>query len=294
MGRVPSSRQRSSRRSRGQRACTARRSPSSPWSTRCRHVRDGLVADTVERTDLVAAQTPQGVRHELLDAAYEAFPPAGPETWTDEAALLEACRIPVHAIPGELANLKVTVPDDLRRVESALAARGRLGTADAGMPVPRVGFGDDGHPFGPGSPLALGGIAIDAAPRLHGHSDGDVVLHAVSDAVLGAAGLGDLGRIFPAGPSTPAGIASGELLRECVRRARAEGLAPLSVDVTIIAARPRLATRLPAMRDAIAALLGLPVDRVNVKASTGNLAGWEGAGRGISARAVAVLGQVRA
>ena len=268
--------------------------PVQPVVDTLKHVKDGVVAGTIERTDLVAAQTPQGVRHDVLDAAYVAFPPAGPETWTDEAALLEACRIPVHAIPGKSANLKVTVPDDLRRVESALAARGRPGTAGPDMPGSRVGFGDDGHPFGPGSPLAIGGIAIDAAPRLHGHSDGDVVLHAVSDAVLGAAGLGDLGRIFPAGPSTPAGIASSGLLLECVRRARAEGLAPQSVDVTIIAARPRLAARLPDMRDAIAALLGLPVDRVNVKASTGNLAGWEGAGRGISARAVVVLGQVRA
>lgn len=255
-----------------------------------KRVEDDMIAGTVERTGLVAAQTPQGVRRDVLAAAYAAFPPDGPEAWTDEAALLEACRIPVHAIPGESSNLKVTLPDDLRQVESALARAGRIPAAFAVAPTVRVGIGDDGHPFGPGSPLALGGIAINAAPRLHGHSDGDVALHAVCDALLGAAGLGDLGRIFPPGPSTPAGIASGELVAECLRRVRAAGLVPLSVDVTIIGARPRLAARLPEMRDAIAGLLAIAADRVNVKASTGNLAGWEGAGRGISARAVAVLG----
>ena len=253
----------------------------------------GRVTGTVERIGVVAAQTPQGVRRDLLAAAYAAFPPDGPDTWTDEAALLEACRIPVHAIPGEPANLKVTLPDDLRRVEMALVDSGRITAGSPAVGAVRVGIGDDGHAFGPGAPLALGGLAIEGAPRLHGHSDGDVVLHAVCDALLGAAGLGDLGRIFPPGPRTPAGIASPALLTECLRRVRAKGLFPLSVDVTIVAARPRLAARLPDMRDAIAALLAVPADRVNVKASTGNLAGWEGAGRGISARAIAVLGEVR-
>jgi 2-C-methyl-D-erythritol 4-phosphate cytidylyltransferase/2-C-methyl-D-erythritol 2,4-cyclodiphosphate synthase len=258
-----------------------------------KRVEDGRVAGAVERSGLVAAQTPQGVRRDVLAAAYTAFPPGGPETWTDEAALLEACRIRVYAIPGESANLKVTLPADLRWVESALADAGRIAAASPVAPTVRVGIGDDGHPFGPGSPLALGGIVIDAAPRLHGHSDGDVALHAVCDALLGAAGLGDLGRIFPPGPATPVGIASRDLVAECLRQVRAAGFAPLSVDVTIIGARPRLAARLSEMRDAIAGLLALSADRVNVKASTGNLAGWEGAGRGISARAVAVVGEAR-
>ena len=257
-----------------------------------KRVEGGRIAGTVDRSGLVAAQTPQGVRRDVLAAAYAAFPPDGPETWSDEAALLEACRIRVHAIPGESANLKVTLPADLRQVESALAHAGRIAASPV-APAVRVGIGDDGHPFGPGSPLALGGIVIDAAPRLHGHSDGDVALHAVCDALLGAAGLGDLGRVFPPGPSTPAGIASRELVAECLRQVRAAGLVPLSVDVTIIGARPRLAAWLPEMRDAIAGLLALSADRVNIKASTGNLAGWEGAGRGISARAVAVVGERR-
>ena len=266
--------------------------PVVPLVDTLKRVDDGRVTGTVERSGLVAAQTPQGVRRDVLADAYAAFPPEGPRTWTDEASLLEACRIAVHAIPGDAANLKVTLPDDLERVASALARAGRAVGPAAAWPAIRVGIGDDEHPFGPGSPLALGGITIDAAPRLHGHSDGDVALHAVCDALLGAAGLGDLGRIFPPGPATPAGIAGAALVAECLRRVHAAGYSPLSVDVTIIGARPRLAARLPEMRDAIAGLLALPMDRVNVKASTGNLAGEEGAGRGISARAVAVVGEV--
>ncbi len=244
-----------------------------------KRVGDGLVQETVDRTALAAAQTPQGARRSLLMRAWAAHPPEAAREFTDEAALLEACRIPVHAIPGEPANVKVTLPDDLRRVERALAV----------APV-RIGFGHDSHPFGPGSPLRLGGVEIAGAPRLWGHSDGDVALHAVADALLGAAGLGDLGRLFPADRRTPRGIASTELLREVRQRLAGAGYAPQSVDLTVIAARPRLGTRLDAMRAAIAGLLEIAEDRVNVKASTGNLAGDEGAGRSISARAVAVVG----
>lgn len=251
-----------------------------------KRVVDGQVAATVDRTLLAAAQTPQGVRRDVLARAWAEQPPAGAATWTDEAALLEACRIPVHAVPGESTNLKVTLPDDLARVEAALVARGDL----APIPTaPRVGFGDDGHPFGPGAPLALGGLVFEGAPRLHGHSDGDVALHAVCDALLGAAGLGDLGRLFPASSATPAGITSTEMLAACLERVVAAGYTPVAIDLTVVAARPRLAGRLEAMAGTIAGLVGIPPDRVNVKASTGNLAGFEGAGRGISARAVAVV-----
>ncbi|MEO8230574.1 MAG: 2-C-methyl-D-erythritol 2,4-cyclodiphosphate synthase [Chloroflexota bacterium] len=257
--------------------------PVVPIVATVKRIDDGWVSATVERAGLGTAQTPQGARRSLLEAALRRFPASGDRTFTDEAALLEACRIPVHAIPGEPMNLKVTTPDDLGRVELALLGR----------VSPRVGYGDDAHSFGPGEPLALGGITIEGAPRLHGHSDGDVVIHAVADALLGAAGLGDLGRVFPAGPDTPKGIASAELLAEVVRRLAAIGLRPGQLDLTIVAARPRLGDRLDAMRGAIAGLVGLPFDRVNVKASTGNLAGAEGAGRGIAARAVAVVERIR-
>jgi 2-C-methyl-D-erythritol 4-phosphate cytidylyltransferase/2-C-methyl-D-erythritol 2,4-cyclodiphosphate synthase len=220
----------------------------------------------------------------LLAAAYERYPPDGPLTWTDEAALLEASGIGVRVVPGDPANLKVTVPADLER------AAVMLGGSAA---VRRSGIGHDAHPFGPGSPLRLGGIEIAGAPALHGHSDGDVALHAVADALLGAGGMGDLGRMFPAGPATPRGIDSRELLAAVSHRLLEAGWRPAGVDLTIVGARPRLAPHLDAMRGAIAALLGLGEDVVNVKASSGNLDGADGAGRSISALALATIEAAR-
>jgi 2-C-methyl-D-erythritol 4-phosphate cytidylyltransferase/2-C-methyl-D-erythritol 2,4-cyclodiphosphate synthase len=246
-----------------------------------KRVEGDVVRETVDRVGLAAAQTPQGVRRTLLRSAFARYPAAGPETWTDEAALLEACTIPVHAIPGDPANLKVTLPADLDRVDAAL--RSTAGT------MVRVGIGQDLHPFGAGSPLILGGVTIAGAPRLDGHSDGDVVLHAIADAILGAAGLGDLGRLFPAGPETPRGVASSELLSSVVRKAADAGFLVESLDVTVVAARPRLGSSLVAMTARIAGLVGVADTAVNVKASTGNLAGFEGAGRGISALALVTL-----
>jgi 2-C-methyl-D-erythritol 4-phosphate cytidylyltransferase/2-C-methyl-D-erythritol 2,4-cyclodiphosphate synthase len=247
-----------------------------------KRVADGRIRETVDRASLAAAQTPQGARRRLLLDAWETFPPEGPEAFTDEAALLEACRIPVHAISGEPANLKVTLPDDLQRVERALTPAAL-----------RTGFGSDRHPFGPGTGLRLGGIEIAGAPRLAGHSDGDVALHAVADALLGAAALGDLGRLFPADARTPRGARSDGLLRDVVARLAERGLAPATVDLVIEGARPRLGGRLDEMRDAIAALLAVPASSVNVKASTGNLAGDDGAGRSMSAHAVATVRPAR-
>ena len=252
------------------------------------------VGATVDRTDVVAAQTPQGVRRSLLERAYATYPAAGPETWTDEASLLEACRIAVHAISGEASNLKVTVPHDLDRARALLdggLVPGRPApAARAGLPTGgRIGLGTDSHPFGPGAPLVLGGLPIEGAPKLAGHSDGDVALHAVADALLGAAGLGDLGRLFPADSRTPTGIDSRLMLSTVAEKVRAAGWVPANVDLTIVAARPKLAKLLPAMGEAIAAALGVEVSTVNVKASTGNLGGPEGAGRSISASAIAWL-----
>jgi 2-C-methyl-D-erythritol 4-phosphate cytidylyltransferase/2-C-methyl-D-erythritol 2,4-cyclodiphosphate synthase len=253
--------------------------PIIPVMETLKRISGGLVHGTVDRDGLAAAQTPQGVRAGILRAAYGRFPPDGRETWTDEASLLEACTIAVHVVPGDPDNLKVTLPADLARVTAMLAGTG----------VARTGIGHDSHPFGPGTGLALGGIEIKAAPRLYGHSDGDVALHAICDALLGAAGLGDLGRIFPAGPETPAGIASRTLIGEVRRLVEADGWRVSSVDVTIVAARPKLGAHLDEMRAVIADLLGLAPRAVNVKASTGNLDGPDGAGRSISALAVASL-----
>jgi 2-C-methyl-D-erythritol 4-phosphate cytidylyltransferase/2-C-methyl-D-erythritol 2,4-cyclodiphosphate synthase len=261
--------------------------PVLPLAETLKRIDGDRIAGTVERDGLATAQTPQGIRRSVFRAALDRYPADGPETWTDEAALLEACRIAVHAISGDASNIKVTLPGDLARVDALImAGRGGPGLTS---PAVRVGIGHDSHPFGPGSPLVLCGLALEGAPRLSGHSDGDVVLHAIADAILGAAGLGDLGRVFPAGPETPAGIASSELIDEVVRRAAAAGFAIASVDVTIVAARPRLVDRLDDMGRRAAELLAVEPSAVNVKASTGNLAGMEGAGRGISAQAVVTL-----
>jgi 2-C-methyl-D-erythritol 4-phosphate cytidylyltransferase/2-C-methyl-D-erythritol 2,4-cyclodiphosphate synthase len=267
-------------------AATARHGaaiPIVPVAETLKRIDGDVVGETVERTGLGLAQTPQGVRRDVLRAAYGQYPPDGLETWTDEASLLEAAGVAVRVVAGDPVNLKVTVPEDLARAEAVLTGRAPS----------RVGIGQDSHPFGPGGPLMLGGIEIPGAPRLHGHSDGDVVLHAVADALLGAGALGDLGRLFPADARTPRGIASTELVRAvCLRLAEA-GWRPASIDVTVIAARPRLADRLDAMAGAIAGVLGLDRSSVNVKASTGNLDGADGAGRSVSAVAIAMVSRLR-
>jgi 2-C-methyl-D-erythritol 4-phosphate cytidylyltransferase / 2-C-methyl-D-erythritol 2,4-cyclodiphosphate synthase len=254
--------------------------PAVPVSDTLKRVVDSRIETTVDRGSLAAAQTPQGVRRRILREAL-AGQTATDGTWTDEAALLEAVGVAVHVVPGDPANLKVTVPADLDRAARLLGAR----------PVAerRSGIGQDVHPFGPGGPLRLGGIEIAGAPALHGHSDGDVALHAVADALLGAAGLGDLGRLFPARPSTPRGIDSRELLAGVLRRLSEAGWRPASIDLTITGARPRLGPRLDDMGSAIATIAGLEPGAVNVKASTGNLQGAEGAGRSIAALALATI-----
>jgi 2-C-methyl-D-erythritol 4-phosphate cytidylyltransferase/2-C-methyl-D-erythritol 2,4-cyclodiphosphate synthase len=254
--------------------------PVLPIAETVKRVEGDLVTATVDRSTLATAQTPQGFRRSLVRRAYEAFAPDGPHEWTDEAGLLEACAIPVHSVAGDPRNLKVTVAADLAAAEAIL---------DPGAARRRVGLGRDSHPFGPGEPLALGGVAIPGAPRLHGHSDGDVALHALADALLGAAALGDLGRIFPPGPETPSGISSLELVRGVVARLVEAGWRPVSADVTIVGARPRLGPHLDAMQSAMAEAIGVDRASVGVKASTGNLSGDEGAGRILTAHAVAVI-----
>lgn len=239
------------------------------------------VAGTLPRDGLATAQTPQGVRRALLLAAYRHHDPYGPRTFTDEASLLEAVGVPVTAVPGEPTNIKVTRPEDVAMAEGFIAAR---------LGPPRVGLGTDSHPFGPEDGLRLGGLVIREAPRLHGHSDGDVVLHAVADALLGAAGLGDLGRLFPAGDPITRGIASAALLERTLEEVAAAGYRPISLDLTITGARPRLGgARLDEIRDRVAELLGLEPGSVGVKASTGNWSGPEGAGRAVSASVVVTI-----
>ncbi len=230
------------------------------------------IVGRADRSGLARAQTPQGARRELLLAAIEAHS-GEPDEIADEAELLQRHGVEVATVPGEAANLKLTLPEDV-----ALAAR------LAGERAGRVAVGSDSHPFGPGDGLRLGGLLIEGAPRLHGHSDGDVVLHALCDGLLAAAGLGDLGRLFPSGERASRGIDSALLVADVLSRLAGRGLRPATLDVTIVGARPRLGgSRLDAMAARLAALLDVDREAVSVKASSGNLAGDEGAGRVISA-----------
>lgn len=255
--------------------------PVLPVSETLKRIAGGTVAGTLDRTGIATAQTPQGVRWEVLRNALARVRPGDARELTDEAALLEAAGIEVTAVPGEASNLKITRPEDLALAEARLAAPGAI----------RTGFGSDGHPFGPGDGLRLGGVVIPGAPRLHGHSDGDVALHAIAGALLGAVALGDLGGLYPADARTPRGIASADLLASVCGTLEAEGWRPLAIDVSIHAARPWLAQHLPDMRAAIAGMLGLGLGAVSVKASTGNLSGDVGAGRVIEAEAIATVGR---
>jgi len=236
---------------------------------------DGLAS--VERDGLVRTQTPQGARRDLL---LEAFSTAADAAFTDEAALLESNGVAVASVPGEVANMKVTEPADLELLRELV--RGR---ADE-----RLGFGQDSHPFGPDLGLRLGGIEIADVPRLHGHSDGDVVLHALATAVLSGCGLGDLGRAFPTGDPHTRGIDSSLLVAAAVERAAQAGWRVARAQVSLVGARPRIGgARLDLMRDRLAQLLGTDSAAVAVTASTGNLTGAEGAGRVIAASALVAV-----
>ncbi len=160
--------------------------PAIPVVDSLKRARSGAIEASIDRDGLVRTQTPQGARRDLLLAAFDR---AAGQTYTDEAALLEAAGTTVVTVPGEATNIKVTDQADLEIVRSLAGARGAAHE--------RMGWGEDSHPFGPQMGLMLGGIEIADAPRLYGHSDGDVVLHALATAVLSACGLGDLGRLFP-------------------------------------------------------------------------------------------------
>jgi 2-C-methyl-D-erythritol 4-phosphate cytidylyltransferase/2-C-methyl-D-erythritol 2,4-cyclodiphosphate synthase len=252
--------------------------PVLPQADALKRIMDDRVVATIGRDGLVRAQTPQGAHRDLLVAALDRHA-MGPSA-ADEAELLARDGIAVATVAGDPANVKITHPDDLELARLTIERTTRTA----------FGRGWDSHPFGPADGLRLGGLSLEDAPRLHGHSDGDVVLHAVCDALLGAAGLGDLGRVFPAGAPETSGIDSAILLVDVVARLRRTGHAATHVNVTIRGARPRLgAARLDAMRARIAVLVGLDPARVAVTAATANLAGDEGAGRVISADCIVLV-----
>ncbi len=242
-----------------------------------KHVESDLVVGTADRSGLAAVQTPQGFVADALRSAHAADDAdAG-----DDAELVERAGGRVATVPGEPANLKVTFPDDLAVVASL------LGRPASGPP--RVGWGCDAHPFGGAPPVRLGGVVVDESRGLAATSDGDVLAHAVADAMLGAAALGDLGDHFPSSDPRWRGADSMELLRRVVALVRAAGYEPASVDTTVIAETVRVAPHRAAIQDALAAALGLAGTAVSVKATSTDGMGFVGRDEGVAATATAVL-----
>ncbi len=235
--------------------------------------------DFLDRSGCFAMQTPQGFLLGDFRAAMEKALSAGFEG-TDDAAVMEFSGRPVHLSEGNRMNLKLTVPEDLRLADSYLAAQ---------APLLRVGHGYDVHRLVPGRKLILCGVDVPHDLGLLGHSDADVALHALMDALLGAAGLGDIGRHFPDTDPAYKGISSLLLLDRVVNLLRQNDFRPVNVDITIVAQQPKLAPHISGMREITAIHLGLPEDQVNIKATTTERLGFEGRMEGISATAVCML-----
>lgn len=247
------------------------------------------VERTVDRAGLWAVQTPQCFR---LDALFRAHADARDAGWagTDEASLVERFGDdPVHVVPGDPANFKITLPEDLRLAEAVLAARQAPTPMLPPASPPRIGFGYDIHPLVPGRRLFLGGVEIPSERGLDGHSDADVLLHALCDALLGAAGLPDIGHLFPNTDPAYEGVSSLLLLGEVAARLAAAGCRVGNVDLTLIAEAPKIAPYVESMRARIAEALGLPPGHVGIKATTNEGLGSLGRGEGIAAHAVALL-----
>ena len=251
--------------------------PALPLGDTIKRVEDGVIVATVDRSRLWRAQTPQGFHFPPILAAHRAM--AG-RILTDDAAVAEAAGIAPVIVAGTEDNLKVTTAHDLAAAERLLMAR----RADV-----RVGHGFDVHGFGPGDHVTICGVEIPYGASLVGHSDADVGLHALTDALLGAIGAGDIGLHFP--PSDPRwkGAASEQFLRHAALLVREQGGEIAAVDVTVICEAPKIGPHRAAMVERVAAILGLAPARVSVKATTTDRLGFAGRGEGIAAQAVATV-----
>lgn len=234
------------------------------------------LADLVERSNLVRVQTPQAFRLEALRSAYAQWQTIAP---TDETTVLRAAGMEVAAVAGDISLEKLTTPADFERAEQWLASR----------MIPRTGMGFDVHAFAGEGPVMLGGIAVPHNRGLAGHSDADVVLHALTDALLGAGGLGDIGEHFP--PSDPQwkGASSDRFLRHAIDLLRDRGAVIDHLDCTIIAEEPKVGPYRAAMRARVAEIAGLGLDQVSIKATTTERLGFTGRREGIAAQAVASI-----
>jgi 2-C-methyl-D-erythritol 4-phosphate cytidylyltransferase / 2-C-methyl-D-erythritol 2,4-cyclodiphosphate synthase len=245
-----------------------------------RHPHGALIVETIPRDSIFLAQTPQGFRREILADAV-ALGRSGVNA-TDEAALAERAGHPVHVVPGELGNVKITTEEDLA------TARRRVESSDS---IDRVGTGYDLHRLVEGRPLVIGGVTIPSSRGPLGHSDGDVACHAATDALLGAASLGDIGRHFPDSDARWKGASSIALLRRAAAMVAEQRFAIANVDVTVILESPRIGDYINAMRAGMAGALDIEVARLSIKGKTNEGLDAVGRGEAIAAHAVALLRQ---
>ena len=236
---------------------------------------DGRVEQTLDRDVLRLAQTPQGAAREQLEAALAV---GAATTWTDEAAALESAGHTVVSVEGDPENVKITTSRDYDRVREELE----------GMDL-RVGTGFDIHRTDPSRPLVLGGVQFEGEVGLAGHSDADVVLHAVMDAVLGAVGAGDIGTHFPPGDERWAGADSVDLARRVKEIVDGTGFGVVNLDIMVLAERPKIGPRVAEMRSRIATAFGISPTRVGIKATTLEGLGSLGRHEGLACQAVALL-----
>jgi 2-C-methyl-D-erythritol 4-phosphate cytidylyltransferase/2-C-methyl-D-erythritol 2,4-cyclodiphosphate synthase len=240
----------------------------------------GVIRATLPRDEIYLAQTPQAFRVAVLRDALRVNGDA-----TDEAMLAEQAGHAVRVVEGDPANLKITTPGDLAMAEY-------LGGFSSHAPAIRIGNGYDLHRLVAGRPLVLGGVRIPFAKGLDAHSDGDAICHAVTDAVLGAAGAGDIGRHFPDTNPEWKGADSVELLRRAVSLVRAAGYAVVNVDVVVIAQQPKLVPHIEAIRSNLAGALGCGASQVSVKGKTNEGVDSMGAGESIAVHAVALVSRL--
>jgi 2-C-methyl-D-erythritol 4-phosphate cytidylyltransferase/2-C-methyl-D-erythritol 2,4-cyclodiphosphate synthase len=245
-----------------------------------KQVAGSMVRATLDRRTIYLAQTPQAFRRDILRDALAVTGDA-----TDEASLAEQAGHAVRIVEGETTNIKITTPEDLWMAE-AISRGGKAARTG------RAGMGYDLHRLVEGRPLILGGVTIPFERGLAGHSDADAVCHAVTDAILGAAGAGDIGRHFPDTDQQWKGASSIELLRRAVAVVNGLGLAVGNVDATVILERPKLAPYIDAMRANLAEVLGVTVDRVSVKGKTNEGVGELGRGEAIAVHAIALVRSV--
>jgi 2-C-methyl-D-erythritol 4-phosphate cytidylyltransferase/2-C-methyl-D-erythritol 2,4-cyclodiphosphate synthase len=245
---------------------------------------DGFAFQTLPRAGLWQAETPQGFRFPAILAAHRRAS-AGGAVFTDDAAVAAFAGVPVKVVHGSGgSNIKLTTPEDFAMADARLAAERFSGLDDV-----RVGIGYDVHATGTGKSVMLGGMKIPHSKGLEGHSDADVALHALTDAILGAIAEGDIGTHFPPDDPKWKGAASDRFLGEAAAKVQRRGGAIAHLDLTIIAEAPRIEPHRDAMRARIGSICGIPVERVAVKATTNEALGFVGRGEGIAAMATATV-----